>query len=63
MARKCLRIVAHEDEALEVDPGPGTTYVGNALALSKRSGISIFAASILSVPARHAAMGNWLFIA
>jgi len=39
-------------------------YVGNAFALSKRSGIStVFAASILSVPARHAAMGNWLFIA
>jgi hypothetical protein len=38
--------------------------VGNAFALSKRSGIStVFAASILSVPARHAAMGNWLFIA
>jgi hypothetical protein len=39
-------------------------YVGNAFALSKRSGIStVFAASILSMPARHAAMGNWLFIA
>src|SRR5216684_189679 len=39
-------------------------YVGNAFALSKRSGIStVFAASILPMPARHAAMGNWLFIA
>jgi len=38
-------------------------YVGNAFALSKRSGISTVAASILSMPARHAAMGNLLFIA
>jgi uncharacterized membrane protein YjjB (DUF3815 family) len=39
-------------------------YVGNAFALSKRSSIStVFAASILSMLARHAAMGNWLFIA
>jgi hypothetical protein len=39
-------------------------HVGNAFALSKRSGIStVFAASILSMPVRHAAMGNWLFIA
>src|SRR5882672_1278810 len=39
-------------------------YVGNAFALSKRSGIStVLVASILSLPARHAAMGNWLFIA
>ena len=34
--------------------------MGNAFALSKRSGIStVFAASITSMPARHAAMGNW----
>ena len=40
-------------------------YVGNAFALSKRSGIStVFSAdSILSVPARHTAIGIWLFIA
>ena len=40
-------------------------YVGNAFALSKRSGIStaLAAASILSMPARHTAIGIWLFIA
>ena len=40
-------------------------YVGNAFALSKRSGIStvLAAASILSMPARHTAIGVWLFIA
>ena len=40
-------------------------YVGNAFALSKRSGIStdLAAASILSMPARHAAIGIWLFMA
>jgi hypothetical protein len=40
-------------------------YVGNAFALSKRSGIStgLVAASILSMPARHTAIGIWLFIA
>ena len=34
-------------------------YVGNAFALSKRSGIStgLAAASILSIPARHTAIG------
>jgi hypothetical protein len=33
-------------------------YAGNAFALSKRSGISTaFAASILSMPARHTAIG------
>jgi hypothetical protein len=39
-------------------------YVGNAFALSKRSGIStgLAAASILSMPARHT-IGIWLFIA
>jgi len=43
---------------------PACGYVGNAFALSKRSGIStVLVASILSLPARHAAMGNWLFIA
>jgi hypothetical protein len=40
-------------------------YVGNAFALSKRSGIStgLAAASILSMPARQTAIGIWLFIA
>jgi len=40
-------------------------YVGNAFALSKLSGIStgLAAASILSMPARHTAIGIWLFIA
>jgi hypothetical protein len=40
-------------------------YVGNAFALSKRSGIStgLAAASILSMPARHTAIGIWLFMA
>ena len=40
-------------------------YVGNAFALSKRSGIStgLAAASIRSMPARHTAIGIWLFIA
>jgi hypothetical protein len=40
-------------------------YVGNAFALSKRSGIStgLAAASILSMPARHTAIGIWLLIA
>src|SRR5271170_2995007 len=40
-------------------------YVGNAFALSKRSGIStaLAAASILSIPLRHTAIGVWLFIA
>ena len=40
-------------------------YVGNAFALSKRSGIStaLAATSILSMPARHTAIGIWLFIA
>src|SRR5208337_3697949 len=40
-------------------------YVGNAFALSKRSGIStaLAAASISSMPARHTAIGVWLFIA
>src|SRR5271166_4493989 len=39
--------------------------VGNAFALSKRSGIStaLAAASISSMPARHTAIGIWLFIA
>jgi hypothetical protein len=39
--------------------------VGNAFALSKRSGIStaLAGASILSMPARHTAIGIWLFIA
>src|SRR5579863_5621837 len=40
-------------------------YVGNAFALSKRSGIStgLAAASIRSMPARHTAIGIWLFMA
>jgi hypothetical protein len=40
-------------------------YVGNAFALSKRSGIStaLAAASILFIPSRHTAIGIWLFIA
>jgi cupin 2 domain-containing protein len=40
-------------------------YVGNAFTLSKRSGIStaLCAAAILSMPARHAAIGIGLFIA
>src|SRR5208282_3210487 len=40
-------------------------YVGNAFALSKRSGIStaLAAASISSMPARHTAIGIMLFIA
>ena len=40
-------------------------YVGNAFALSKRSGIStaLVAASILAIPSRHTAIGVWLFIA
>ena len=40
-------------------------YVDDAFALSKRSGISTgrAAASILSMPARHTAIGIWLFIA
>jgi hypothetical protein len=44
---------------------PYCGYVGNAFALSKRSGIStgLAAASILSMPARHTAIGIWLFIA
>jgi hypothetical protein len=39
--------------------------VGNAFALSKRSGIStaLCAASILSMPARYVTIGIWLFIA
>jgi len=39
--------------------------VGNAFALSKRSGIStaLAVASILSMPARHTAIGVWVFIA